>query len=659
MLGHRFPAVVYDMTKAKKSNGTASKHAASNTTAQPATSESAGTRRQDDASNSTGQDDSAAQTAAGMTSQSSQLSSLIENLDIQQQPNSSSERATSQLKDFVTSYDTMGKASLQLALSLTNLIEQEKTQADKIGAQASSIEALTSTVSEKDKTIQRLQQENEQLKKDNEELGKYSGRLTVTLDILTEELENYKDDFDRLGSYMAGNTGSELPQIETPQMHPDLAERYVELLGDLWYELTRARSTYVSFFSVFTQVTDEFATSLKQLNEYTRSLGDKTELGTALAVKQDTTAGHVERFAEVERLTRDHVLFLQALATNPKGAGNVVATAKNDTMVKELNAKLQETEKELTKVKSSYLTFLRKSRESGGEDSDKKAGAKPSTADKTLQKENLALKRECRKAKRVAGKVLYKGPIAESKHKRSKEREDNMAIMRLTKGVLGGKDHNKISRESKLKDVLREMGPLPTSSVKIISSDLAIVRTPEPFHNMPSYVLRAFRPIHPMSMMHISSWHQLIVHDVPLQNFSTIYDMCAGLYRAFPHIASSGVFANTLACYPRILNPLEFFSGKKTASFILCYNSREVFNSAIRWGITLFGEKKPFRTEPVVGYMKNPFNQAGFVIQFEPFSKIYGWPGDEAVAAQVAESLAPSAATATATTATTATSTAA
>lgn len=245
-----------------------------------------------------------------------------------------------------------------------------------------------------------------------------------------------------------------------------------------------------------------------------------------------------------------------------------------------------------------------------------------------LQRQNLVLQRDNRKARRVAGKVLYKNPVSESKHKRSKEREDSMAIMRVMSGVIKGDDIS--SASSKIKEMLVEIGPIPTTSIKAITSDVAIIRTPEPFNNMPSYALGAFGPSKPISLMHVSSWSQLIVHDVPFdKSIKTIYDLVVWLYQMFPSNSVSGMYANTLACYPRMVNPLEFFSGKGTASFILCYSSKEVFASALRYGITLLNQAKPLRTEPVLGYMKNPFNQAGFMIQFEPFSQSYGYPDEK------------------------------
>lgn len=299
---------------------------------------------------------------------------------------------------------------------------------------------------------------------------------------------------------------------------------------------------------------------------------------------------------------------------------------------------LKTCQEELSKVKENYLAHLKKKptniqsniKSPSPDDSSPKPLVKndkeATELEKSLQRENLILRRDNRKTRQVAGKLLYKNPISESKHKRSKEREDNMAIVRIVPGSIAPSAIE--SSATKLSQLLMSLGPVSTSSIKVISSDIAIIRTPEPFHNMPSYSLNAFGVSKDMSFVHISSWYQLIVHDVPFdKSLKTIHDLVVWLFQTLPYTSVSGMYANTLACYPRMVNPLEFFSGKGKASFILCYSSREVFNSALRHGITLLGTTRPMRTEPVLGYMKNPFNQAGFVIQFEPFSEIYGYTG--------------------------------
>lgn len=333
-----------------------------------------------------------------------------------------------------------------------------------------------------------------------------------------------------------------------------------------------------------------------------------------------------------------------------------------------MEEKLQANRNELIKVKENYLAFLKKNVATSKEKPSPKTS--PSTivkkensnakdllwetvkgmnkeesevrvfyntlmnqqmkheaVEKSLQRDNLNLRREYSKARRIAGKVLYKNPISESTHKRSKEREDNMAILRLRPGAFKNSGDGSANVEVQVEKMLLEIGPIPTLSVKVITDDVVIVRTPVPFSNMPGYVLGAFGPTKPISLMHVSSWNQLIVHNVPINSkvFNDIHSLVVWLHSAISFNSVSGVYSNTLACYPRMVNPLEFFSKKETASFILCYTSKEVYSSALRYGIMFTSSKKSLRTEPVLGYMRNPFNQAGFLIQFDPLSGCSGF----------------------------------
>lgn len=616
-----------------------------------------------------------------------------------QRGGSSSDQVLDDLEEFMTSFRGVGQKSLQLAKSVASFMKTDAKQRETIDWQHGHIIMRDEVLKLKDARIRELEAENEALLDGHDYLMKEMENLSLELKVkqpskqqdnessstatdrhgVREIDDNFFDLFldqfkavsksviDLNKEYQVAVNDCKSLRLELEKNKEDSAENMRQLrlanrlllsqltrLDDMMTELTGSPSPNKhrsKVHEILNNTHPEYV--LTELKEVTEATGFLVSLLVNLKTSPD----------QLSNPSNETILELKNKLAAKEEAVEYFKDGQKDYRKKmtdlrlvllDAETELQATQEELSKVKSNYLAFLKKTMNKGEakesalnqeavsqeavkyldsaalphETPSSKKKKEMNSIERALKRENLTLRRENRKARRVAGKVLHKNPVSESKHKRSKEREDNMAIMRIVKGSLAGAG----SKESKLKEMLMDMGPIPTSSIKVISDDVAIIRTPEPFHNMPSYALRAFRPLKPMSLVHISSWHQLIVHNVPLQKVPTIYDMCVLLYNRFPHIASSGVYANNLACYPRMVNPLEFFSGKKTASFILCYNSKEVFNAALRWGITIFGEIRPLRTEPVVGYMKNPFNQAGFLIQFEPFSTIYGWPGDKKVA---------------------------
>lgn len=298
---------------------------------------------------------------------------------------------------------------------------------------------------------------------------------------------------------------------------------------------------------------------------------------------------------------------------------------------------------ELGKVKGSFLLFMKKSMDKKDTvtnfsiDPDFEGGLdilhfqrdlvkkeqEYDEMERQLKYEIGVLKRDRSKALKAVDKMIHRNPVENSKHKRSKEREDNMAILQANSGNFDISSDGKLDPR-KIKKLLQDKGLIATTSVKVISSDAVIIRTPEPLYKTRDHTYLPIWQSSQVQIMHISSWHQLIVHDVPfLPGLKTIGEVTAWLHHMLPYKSLTGMFANTIACKPRILNPLEFFSGKSTASFILCYSSDDLFEAALKSGIALIGEARTLRTEPVLGYMKNPFNQIGFMMQFEPFSQFY------------------------------------
>lgn len=309
---------------------------------------------------------------------------------------------------------------------------------------------------------------------------------------------------------------------------------------------------------------------------------------------------------------------------------------------------------ELSKVKANYLTYLKKAKEKEKNKLDEallsSAGQRPELSEtlahllndskspleavtihsvlqgetykhiaieKEQKRENLKLHREIKKLKGVAAKLLAKPQADKSVNSRSKQREERFAIVEVDRSVTTDGMDPKEFFDHVTKTFVAAKFPL--LSVKRIMDNLFLLRTKESFNEISEFSLHTLMTNSTLMFHHVSVWHQLIVHDVPVNGdgrASTIVETSRRLRDTFYFNSNSGPFANTIACQPRFLNPLEYYSHKPTASFILSYSSLEIYENALRHGITIHGSKRALRTEPLLGALKNIFHQAGFFAQF-------------------------------------------
>lgn len=326
--------------------------------------------------------------------------------------------------------------------------------------------------------------------------------------------------------------------------------------------------------------------------------------------------------------------------------------------LKEATEGVKQFRNELSKVKTNYLTYLKKVKEKEKNKLDEallaSAGQRPEMSEtlsnllketkspleavtihtaltneiskhtaieKEQKRENLQLHREIKKLKGVAAKLLVKSPAEKSSNCRSKYREERFAIVEVDRSINAGDANPKESFDHVTK--IFNTAKFPLHSVKCIMDNLFLLRTEKSFNDITEVSLNTLLKGSALVFHHISVWHQLIVHNVPISGearASTIIETSHRLHETLYFSSHSGPFSNTIACYPRFLNPLEYYSRKPTASLILSYSSLEIYENALRHGITIHGTKRPLRTEPLVGAMKSVFHQAGF---FAQFSDIY------------------------------------
>ncbi|KAF5092331.1 hypothetical protein D0Z00_004635 [Geotrichum galactomycetum] len=309
---------------------------------------------------------------------------------------------------------------------------------------------------------------------------------------------------------------------------------------------------------------------------------------------------------------------------------------------------------ELSKVKANYLTYLKKAKEKEKNKLDEallsSAGQRPELSEslshlikdskspleavtihsvlqdetykhiaieKELKRENLKLHREIKKLKGVAAKLLAKPQADKTLNNRSKQREERFAIVEVERSVTTDGVDPKEFFDHVTKTFVAAKFPL--LSIKRIMDNLFLLRTKDSFNEISEFSLHTLMTNSTLMFHHVSVWHQLIVHNVPMnseERESTIVETSRRLRDTFYFNSNSGPFANTIVCRPRFLNPLEYYSRKPTASLILSYSSLEIYENALRHGITIHGSKRALRTEPLVGALKNIFHQAGFFAQF-------------------------------------------
>lgn len=237
----------------------------------------------------------------------------------------------------------------------------------------------------------------------------------------------------------------------------------------------------------------------------------------------------------------------------------------------------------------------------------------------------LELRRENKKLRIFRTKTLNKLPLSSSSHKRSKMREDNMAIIEIDRIKLGVANKSLYGElVSRVVKYLHE-NDLITISVKYVYGNILIIRLRDSFQNLPKKALSFITTNDAIIFRHISVWHQIIVHNIPIDTNLSIHENCQNLYHKLRDQSTVGPYSNTIVCLPRLLNPYEFYTSRKnpTASFILCYSSKEIYEKAIKNGIITWYSNKKLRTEPVIEFMKNPFNQIGFNLQFDLFKNLY------------------------------------
>lgn len=263
-----------------------------------------------------------------------------------------------------------------------------------------------------------------------------------------------------------------------------------------------------------------------------------------------------------------------------------------------------------------------------------------------LESQVNVLRANLHEVRRALHKSTTSRPVVDSKHMRSKLRENRTAIVQLVKKGIPKKVEGDSATfyTNHVKSLFEPVGlGKMIKSAKLVCStnNTVLIRTES--LDFPALLKKASanrQILESFVVLHLPHWKQLIVHGVHIGRYFYSQDMKLtaeeqAKLRATKRVAIKGDksidivgmcmqlqlllghgniknMRNTIVGLPRFYNPLEFYSARDKVSLVLCYQSDVLYEGALQNGICMFDSTAMLKTEAVTGPMKNVFSQAGF-----------------------------------------------